>query len=346
MTFRSCSRTFAGLGLIVLAAACSSPPGADAPEAVAQASAAITQVPGQVLCLEVLVAGSTTSDTKLAVTTGESSVVSLTGLPVGAVTFTAYAYPTACTSVTTGVGATWLSNPVAATLTAGTVTNVTLEMHLNGESSVGIDFPGDAGEPAYSHTITVDGNLSDWNASAEAIAATDSATGYVTWDATNVYFALASASITTTGTGYVNVYIGGASGGTSTADTNTGGPTQLPANFEALYHVYREASGATSGVRSWNGTSWVASSIALNAAGGAGTFEASVTRAALGLTGTAPTMKVLGGFTTAGSATATSTWPSTAGATVAANTDSVWSHESQWESLAQPTDPNAPANLN
>src|SRR6202021_1572973 len=134
------------LSLVAIAAACSSSAeGGDGD--VAQASAAITQVPPQVACVEIVVVGSRPVDSKFSVASGQSSVVNLTTLPVGSVTFTAYAYASACSSVTTGASATWLSAPVAATLSAGTVTNVTLALVLNGTAAVGVNFENDGGAP-------------------------------------------------------------------------------------------------------------------------------------------------------------------------------------------------------
>jgi len=124
-----------------LAVACSATVDSSA-EDVGQASAAITQVPAQVACIEVNVVGARTVDRRFDVVSGQSSVLALNGLPTGVDTFSGLAYPVACANVN-GTTATWVSDPVAATLSAGTVTSVTLVLHKNGGASVGVDFQDD-----------------------------------------------------------------------------------------------------------------------------------------------------------------------------------------------------------
>jgi hypothetical protein len=113
-------------------------------ESFGQAEAAITQVPSGVLCVRITVAGTSNVTRSFAATPGQSSVLSLGGLPVGADTFVADALPVACGNAGSTAPA-WVSAPVTATIAAGTTTSVDLVLQPVGEASVGIDFNGDAG---------------------------------------------------------------------------------------------------------------------------------------------------------------------------------------------------------
>src|SRR5689334_14468102 len=101
------------------AVACSGAPNADEDANVGVATATITQVPPQVSCVDIQVNGSRSFSKKFDVTAGQTSVLSLSGLPTGNVTFIGLAYPLACASVVASTTATWLSQPVPATLIAG-----------------------------------------------------------------------------------------------------------------------------------------------------------------------------------------------------------------------------------
>ncbi len=68
-------------------------------------------------------------------------------------------------------------------------------------------------------TITVDGSVADWTAN-EAVTTTAGGTGYFTYNATTLYFAL-SGGYTTAGTTYVGIYIGN---GSATGAASTGLP--------------------------------------------------------------------------------------------------------------------------
>jgi hypothetical protein len=143
----------ASLGAAIAFAGCSS---GDSGELAGEATAAITQVPAQVACIELNVSGARTVDKKFDVTAGQSSVLAMAQLPTGNVTFTGFAYPTACAQVTAGMTATWISDPTPATLVAGTPTNVTVVLKKNGSASVGVDFQDDdAGASTGPATIAV-----------------------------------------------------------------------------------------------------------------------------------------------------------------------------------------------
>jgi hypothetical protein len=108
------------------------------PEMVGLAQARITQVPQQVFCVRITVAGYRTVERSFDVTPGQSSILSLSGLPVGSVTFTGAAFPASCAFI--GLTPTWISEPTPAFLSAGTVANVALALKQNGGANVDVDF--------------------------------------------------------------------------------------------------------------------------------------------------------------------------------------------------------------
>jgi len=143
MTIRSL-----GLASILAAIAACGAPASEGEERVGAATAEITQVPAQVACVDIHVSGaSKTTAQKFDVTPGGSSILPMTGLPTGNVTFNALAYSAACSAVASSTTATWVSEAVPATLTAGTPVSVNLVMKKNGAANVGIDFPEDDGTP-------------------------------------------------------------------------------------------------------------------------------------------------------------------------------------------------------
>jgi len=119
--------------------ACSSP-NPDAEEGLGVATAAVTNVPADVSCIAITVTGNRVAERKFDVSTGASSILAMTGLPVGAVTFVGNAYPTACSAVTSSSLPTWVSDPVSASLSAGVDAKVTLPLRRNGSSTVSVDF--------------------------------------------------------------------------------------------------------------------------------------------------------------------------------------------------------------
>jgi hypothetical protein len=127
----------------IAAVACSA--GAPEEEDIGRASAAITQVPAQVGCIEIDVTGARSVTQRYDVSAGQSSVLSLTGLPLGLDTFVGLAYPGVCSAVASAAQATWISDAVQASLVAQQVASVTLVLRPNGESSVGVSFQGDDG---------------------------------------------------------------------------------------------------------------------------------------------------------------------------------------------------------
>jgi hypothetical protein len=103
----------------------------------------ILQAPGDVKCIRVNAAGTRTVTTSIGVSTGQSTdaILSVTGLPLGLVTFTADAFPIACPSVAATTVPTWVSESVTTFINAGEVAQLTLIMHRPGAASVSVDFP-------------------------------------------------------------------------------------------------------------------------------------------------------------------------------------------------------------
>jgi len=128
---------------VTVIVACGSQAGSAA-EDIGEARAEITQVPADVLCVQISIVGqSSTSTRQFDVTPGQSSVLDMKGLPIGADTFKGAAFGSACSGVTGSSIPAWIGNDVQATLSPGVVTNVKLVLRHNGEANVSVDFQGD-----------------------------------------------------------------------------------------------------------------------------------------------------------------------------------------------------------
>jgi hypothetical protein len=64
----------------------------------------------------------------------------LTGLPVGAVVFSANAYSGACSTVTKSTIPMWLSDEKTVTIAQGKSSSVTLTLYKNGRAKVTVEF--------------------------------------------------------------------------------------------------------------------------------------------------------------------------------------------------------------
>ena len=129
-------------------AACSGSHGAAGDrEALGEATAAITVVPPGVACVDINTVQATDDrvvDQKFTVTPGQGAVLTLKGLPLGAVTFSGLAYSVACSAVTATTVATWATAPVAATLSTGVTPSVAMTFAPAGSATIGVNF-ADAG---------------------------------------------------------------------------------------------------------------------------------------------------------------------------------------------------------
>jgi hypothetical protein len=106
---------------------------------------AITNAPADAACLQITVAGSRTVTQSFDLTPGQSTIFTLTGLPVGSVVFSEVAFAVACASVGPGSVPTWISDPVPTTIVPGVVAHVTIVLHRSGQAVVTTDFSDDDG---------------------------------------------------------------------------------------------------------------------------------------------------------------------------------------------------------
>jgi hypothetical protein len=135
--------------LALALAACSlygteSPPPRSGGE-VEQVVLKITEVPSDVRCVRITAAGEARSVIREIESTGGATLTeSLTGLPIGTVTFTGEAFTAACTSVTKSTVAPWASAPVETSIVVGRLSTVELAMVRNGRAKVEVTFAEEA----------------------------------------------------------------------------------------------------------------------------------------------------------------------------------------------------------
>ncbi len=142
---------FSGALLALGAVGCSNAP-LDR-EDVGEVRVGLAVVPDDVSCIQVVAVGPQRSALRSfnVAATNSSIFLKVTGLPLGAISFSASAYSQGCAVVTNNTAASWLSDAVLASVAAGRVGDVLLSMHRNGATNIVIDFPGEA-------TCTADGN--------------------------------------------------------------------------------------------------------------------------------------------------------------------------------------------
>jgi hypothetical protein len=129
------------LGAMALAGCSGAQPGNS--DDLGEVTLAITNAPADASCLRVNVTGSRAVTRLLDLMPGQSTVFTLTGLPLGNDTFQEDAFSLACNQVTSSSIATWSSDPTTATLQAGVATNLTIVLHRNGTAIVSSDFQDD-----------------------------------------------------------------------------------------------------------------------------------------------------------------------------------------------------------
>ena len=125
-------------------------PAAVAPEPpagsdVEQVRLYIGEVPADVRCLKLTAEGQgRTVVRELEVMGGGSLTESLSGLPIGIVTFTGEAFTTACSAVSKSSIGAWASAPVQASIVLGRLSTVELVMVRNGRAKVSVTFTEEA----------------------------------------------------------------------------------------------------------------------------------------------------------------------------------------------------------
>jgi hypothetical protein len=133
------------------------------PEETGQAMLSLAAIPDNVTCIRVTTAGefrSVVSD--FDVVPGDTLSESLTGLPVGAVVFSANAYSAACTSVTKSTIPMWISDEKTVNIVQGRSSSVTLALYKNGRAKVTVEFADqeDGGTDSGTAADSVDGGAS------------------------------------------------------------------------------------------------------------------------------------------------------------------------------------------
>jgi len=101
----------------------------------------VTAIPDNVACIRVTVTGefrSLVSD--FDVVPGDALSQAFSGLPVGAVVFSANAYSQACTSVTKSTVPMWISDDKTVNVAQGKSSSVTLTLYKNGRAKVTVEF--------------------------------------------------------------------------------------------------------------------------------------------------------------------------------------------------------------
>jgi virginiamycin B lyase len=133
------------LGCALAAAlGCSAAGGSGAGEDVGTISLEIDSAPAGVLCLRVSVSSSTRVDQRLfPLTTAQTTQFTLSGLPSGSVSVVGNAFDTPCAQVSGKSLPSWVSDPVSATLAAGTPSKIFLTLRRNVTARVRADFVGD-----------------------------------------------------------------------------------------------------------------------------------------------------------------------------------------------------------
>jgi hypothetical protein len=123
----------------------SSPPAVPSADEVEQVRLYIGEVPADVRCVRITAAGTgRTVERELEVTGGTALSESLSGLPIGTVTFIGEAFAAACSGVTKATVAPWASAPVQASIVLGRLTTVDLVMVRNGRAKVDVTFTEEA----------------------------------------------------------------------------------------------------------------------------------------------------------------------------------------------------------
>ncbi|MEA2697957.1 MAG: hypothetical protein QOI66_2228 [Myxococcales bacterium] len=110
-----------------------------------QVSVSLSVVPADILCLRVSGEGADRTVVRdIDIPSAQPITATLTGIPLGPVTFTAQAYAAACGAVTASTVADWVSDPTTVSVALSHIATVDLTMHRNGRAKVTIEFPDEA----------------------------------------------------------------------------------------------------------------------------------------------------------------------------------------------------------
>jgi len=137
-------RLLKGVALAVLGAAvgCTDLPSTEpTPDDTGRVEFALVMVPTDVQCITITATGSRVRQQTFIVVPGQTSVLAMNGLPVGAVTFSGQAFNGPCGGGgPMGPSPTYVADPVTAQINATGVTSLALNMRRNGQASISVDF--------------------------------------------------------------------------------------------------------------------------------------------------------------------------------------------------------------
>jgi cysteine-rich repeat protein len=123
--------------MLLVASGCAT--GGDRPEGAA--TFAITQTPPDVRCVQITAVGSRAVSRRFPLAEGQSTAsLSLTGLPLGDLTFSGAAFSISCGAIEVDTAPDWIADPVTATVVTGPAIVVHLEFRRNGQASAIVDF--------------------------------------------------------------------------------------------------------------------------------------------------------------------------------------------------------------
>ena len=151
-------RFSSALGLGLLAASASSalacglygfeplePPPSGRSDQIEQVILSIETVPTDVRCIRVSATGEARTESRTIDATGGTALTqSLSGLPLGTVTFLGEAFDQACSGVRKATVAGWVSAPVETSIVLGRTARVKLDMARNGRANVDVSWTEEA----------------------------------------------------------------------------------------------------------------------------------------------------------------------------------------------------------
>src|SRR5512134_984297 len=101
----------------------------------------VSQAPADTQCVQITAEGNRTVIRVFPVTPGQSTAtLSMSGLPVGDVTFTGAAFSANCGAVSQSVEPEWVAEPVAVVVVSSPAVTVPLVFRRNGQATVNADF--------------------------------------------------------------------------------------------------------------------------------------------------------------------------------------------------------------
>jgi hypothetical protein len=115
-------------------------PGQDPESGVGTVVLSLTEVPEDVLCMRITVAGARTVVRTFDTTPAVPSVFRMGGLPLGEATFTGEAFPSVCAAIGPDILPNWISDPIPLVVSAVVENAVNISMRRNGRATVVVDF--------------------------------------------------------------------------------------------------------------------------------------------------------------------------------------------------------------